>query len=106
MKKILENKIINIDENLLDNKFLFNIPLNLNSPIEIDISELLKRCRNDNLEYKKDYKLWSEVYSPKDELRIFEEIYEDAITNAKKIHISNCSLAEEIEMVKSLYQDL
>lgn len=106
MKKILENAIVNIDENYFDNKFLFEIPVNLQYNREVDMSELLGKYRNENLNYKKDYKLWSEVYSPKDELRIFTEIFEDALENNKRIHVSNISLAEEINMVKKLYLDL
>jgi len=106
MKKILESAIINVDENYFDNKFLFQIPTNLQFDREVDMSELLGKCRNESLNYKKDYKLWSEVYSPKDELKIFTELLEDVVENNKRIHISNISLAEEIDMVKKLYLDL
>lgn len=106
MKKVLENSIINIDENYFDNKFLFQIPSDLKSNIEVDMRELISEYKNENLNYKKDYKLWSEVYSPKDELAIFTEVFEKALKNNSKIHISNISLAEEIDMVKNLYLDL
>lgn len=106
MKKVWENSIVNIDENYFDNKFLFEIPTGLNFDREVDMSELLVWYKNENLNYKKDYKLWSEVYSPKDEFAIFTEVFEKALKNNSKIHISNISLAEEIEMVKKLYLDL
>jgi len=70
------------------------------------MSELLLPTKNDNLDYRKDYKLWSEVYSPKEELRIFTEIFDEAIKTDRKVHISNISLAEEIDIVKNLYMDL
>lgn len=106
MKQILEKSIININENIFDNKFLFTIPSEANFDKEIDMWELLLPTKNENLNYKKDYKLWSEVFSPKDELRIFEEIVENTLKNWKKVHISNISLAEEIEIIKNLYTDL
>jgi hypothetical protein len=31
--------------------------------------------------------MYSEVYSPKDELEIFQELFDYAISNKKKIHI-------------------
>lgn len=106
MKKILENAIVNIDENYFDSKFLFSIPTNLHFDEEVDISKLLEKYKNVDLDYKKDYKLWGQVYSPKDELQIFTDIFEDAIANNKRVHISNISLVEEIDMVKKLYSDL
>lgn len=106
MKKITQNSIINIDENLFDNKFLFDIPVNPVWKNEIDLSLRLKEFKNENLEYKKDYKLWSEVYSPKDELRIFEELIEDTLSSNSKVHISNISLAEEVDIVRDLYLKL
>lgn len=106
MKKIFSDKIINIDENYFDNQFLFEIPLRLEYENEIDLSILLREKENKNLHYKKDYKLWSEVFSPKDELRIFEELVEKTLKNWKKVHISNISLAEEVEIIKNLYLNL
>jgi hypothetical protein len=32
--------------------------------------------------------IYSNAYSPKDELEIFTEIFEDAIKNKKRVHIS------------------
>jgi hypothetical protein len=45
------------------------------------MAELLLDSKNENLDYSKDYKLWSEVYSPKDELAIFVKIFEEAINS-------------------------
>jgi dihydroorotase-like cyclic amidohydrolase len=106
MKQITQNSIINIDENLFDGRFLFNIPADKSFSQEVDMSKLLMSTKNESLDYKKDYKLWSEVYSPKDELNIFTEIFEDAVSSGKKIHISNISLVEEIDMAKDLYLKL
>jgi len=106
MKKILENAIVNIDENYFDNKFLFQVPTNLRFKGEVDMSELLEKHKNVDLDYKKDYKLWSQVYSNKDEIKVFTEIFDNAIANNKRVHISNISLLEEIDMVKKLYSDL
>lgn len=106
MKKVLENSIINIDDNFFDNKFELNIPIQSEYIGNIDMRNELVSVKNDAINYKKDYKLWSEVYSPKKELAIFTEIFENAIKSWKKIHISNISLKEEIETVRKLYYDL
>ena len=106
MKQVFSDKIINIDGNLYDNRFLFKVATNIISDREIDLSKELSFHKNENLEYKKDYKLWSEVYSPKIELELFRSIFDDALKSGKKMHISNISLAEEIDLVKKLYLDL
>ncbi|EKE26488.1 MAG: hypothetical protein ACD_4C00267G0006 [uncultured bacterium (gcode 4)] len=106
MKQIFENKIINIDESIFDNRFLFKIASNCKSDFDVDIWKLLLEYKNENLNYKKDYKLWNEVYSPKSELEIFEKLLEDNIKNNKKIHISNISLQEEVQIIKDIYLDL
>ncbi len=106
MKQVTQNSIINIDSEISDKRFLFKVPKQASSEKEVDMAKLLSSEKNDQLDYKKDYKLWSEVYSPKDELRIFTEVFEDVLKNKKKIHISNISLAEEIDMVKDLYLEL
>ena len=106
MKKVTPNSILNIDENLFDWKFLFEVAAGWFLEIEKDMSVILGEFKNEELDYKKDYKLWSEVYSPKDELSVFTGIFEDAVKTWNKVHISNISLAEEIELVKALYSDL
>jgi len=53
------------------------------------ISDLLKEKENtellNNLNGK--FSMYSEVYSPKDELEIFQNLFDYAINNNKKIHI-------------------
>lgn len=106
MKEVFRDKIINIDENLYDNKFLFKIAINAKSEIEQDMSHLLLDFKNENLDYKKDFKLWNQVYSPKKELEIFSDLFLKNLSSNKKIHISNISLSEEIVMIRDLYLDL
>ncbi len=85
MKKVLNDKIVNIENTpLFDNKFLFSY---LESDyiwenIEVFyMSELLKNKENtellSNLNWK--YAMYSEVYSPKDELEIFVYLFNYAI---------------------------
>lgn len=102
MKQIFENKIINIDSNF-DNKFLFEIPILRSFENEIDLKIELEKFKNTELEVWNKYKLWNEVYSPKIEFEIFEKNFLEAIIGNKKIHISNISLKEEIELVKEFY---
>lgn len=106
MKQIFENKIITIDENHFDNKFLFYLPHNLSCDFEVDMAELLLPYKNENLDTQKDFKMWNQVYSPKDELKIFEGIVEKTLKENKKIHIENISLIEEIQIIRKLYLDL
>jgi hypothetical protein len=93
MKKILKDKIINIENtDLFDNRFLFDyLILDFNkSNIEIIyLSELLENKKNSLiLEKVKDKPaMYSNVYSSEDELIIFKDLFENAIKNNKRIHI-------------------
>jgi hypothetical protein len=93
MKQIFKDKITNIpNADLFDNKFLFEV---LNTDYKTEdvevfyMSELLKKRENtellNNLNVR--WAMYSEVYSPKDELEIFQKLFEYAIKNNKKIHI-------------------
>lgn len=111
MKKVYNNKIINIDENLFDNKFLFEFFDNVNIKWNIDIiymDKLLKQKENKELLKKLWDKpaMYSNVYSPKDELEIFVELFENAIKNNKKIHIIWVTLKEEIKILEEYYEKL
>ncbi len=109
MKKVLNDKIINIENTpMFDNKFLFSY---LESDyiwenIEIFyMSELLKNKENtellNNLNWK--YAMYSEVYSPKDELEIFVYLFNYAIDNNKKIHIIWITLKDELDILEDYY---
>lgn len=110
MKKIFKDKIINFDENTFDNKFLFSY---LNSDYKAEnievffIEELLKEKQNtkllNNLNWK--FAMYSEVYSPKDELEIFEKLFNYALENNKKIHIIWITLKEELEILEKYYEE-
>lgn len=111
MKRIYKDKIINIDDNLFDNKFLFGCLDWIKSGGEVEIiymSELLKKRKNTEL-YEKlwdKYAMYSNVYSPKDELDIFEKLFNDVVKNNKKIHIVWITLKEEIEILEKYYTEL
>jgi hypothetical protein len=93
MKKVLTDKIINIEKtDLYDNQFLFEYldDLKVNDKVEvIFMSDLLEKKKNLEILEKVKQKpaMYSNVYSPEDELEIFKELFEDAIKNNKKIHI-------------------
>ena len=70
------------------------------------MAELLLPYKNENLDTQKDFKMWNQVYSPKDELKIFEGIVEKTLKENKKIHIENISLIEEVQIIRKLYLDL
>lgn len=110
-KKVYKDKIINIDEDLFNNKFLFDYLYDIESKEDIEIifmSEKLKQRENKEL-FKNlgdKYSMYSNVYSPKDELEIFIELFENAIKNNKKIHIIWITLKEEIEILEEYYTKL
>ena len=113
MKQIFKDKIINIDSNIEDKKFLIkklNWEKNIsNNDFEvIFLSEMLEKRKNLEMLEKAKTKpaTWSNVYSPKDELEIFENLFDNAIKNNKKIHIVWITLWEEIKILEEYYQKL
>jgi len=93
MKKIYKDKILNIPEtDMFDNTFLFEYLENITSSSDrkiIYISELLEARKNADILQNISQKpaMYSEVYSPKDELEIFTSLFEKALRENKKIHI-------------------
>ncbi len=113
MKQIFKDKIINIDSNIEDQKFLIkklNWEKNIsNNDFEvIFLSDLLEKRKNLEMLEKSKTKpaTWGNVYSPKDEIEIFKDLFEKAIKNNKKIHIVGITLWEEIEILEDYYRDL
>ncbi len=112
MKKVLTDKIINIENtDLYDNRFLFEYlsPDSLESGLKvIYISDLLEKRKNEEIlkKVKEKPAMYSNVYSPKDELEIFEELFYEAIKNNKKIHIVWVTLNEEIKILEKYYESL
>lgn len=107
MKQVFSQAITLItDTDPLDNRYLFQIATDISSPIIVDLAELLREFRNDRVEFRKDYKLWNDVYPWEKELEIFQNLVETALADNRKIHIINCTLREEIQMIQALYMDL
>ncbi|MFK7779596.1 MAG: hypothetical protein QM490_00400 [Candidatus Gracilibacteria bacterium] len=112
MKKIFKNNIINIENtNLFDNRFLFDyfIPDFDNSDIDIIyMSDLLETKKNIEVLEKVKNKpaMYSNVYSPDDELEIFESLFNNAIKSNKKIHIIGITLGDEIKILEDYYTTL
>lgn len=112
MKKIYRDKIINIENtDLFDNRFLFEyliLDLN-NSEIEvIYMSDLLEKRKNKEIleKVKEKPAMYSNVYSSKDELEIFRELFENALKNNKRIHIVWITLDEEVKILEDYYTKL
>ncbi len=113
MKQIFKDKITNIDSNIEDNKFLIK-KLNYEKTISnndfeiVFLSDLLEKRKNLEMLEKTKTKpaTWGNVYSPKDELEIFESIFENAIKNNKKIHIVWITLWEELDILEEYYKSL
>jgi hypothetical protein len=77
---------------LFDNKFLFDYLEVDNNKSEVEViflSDLLEKRKNLEILEKVNDKpaMYSNVYSPEDELDIFKALFDDAIINNKKIHI-------------------
>jgi len=113
MKQILKNKIINIDWDISDNKFLIkklDLKKNtLNNEFKvIFLSDLLEEKKNLEMFEKSKIKpaTWWNVYSPEDELEIFEKLFLDATKNNKKIHIVWITLWKEVEILEEYYKKL
>jgi len=113
MKQIFKDKITDIDSNYFDNKFLleiydFSLWIKSNSTKIIFMKDLLEKKKNESLleKVKIHPAMWSEVYSPRDELEIFTEIFENAIKNKEKTHIIWITLKEEVEMLEKYYNEL
>lgn len=110
MKKVYKNKILNVENtDIFDNKFLFEYLESdfISKEVEVFyISKLLKEKENtyllNNLNGK--FAMYSEVYSPKDELEIFQNLFDYAINNNKKIHIIWITLKEEVDLLETYYE--
>ena len=112
MKKVYKDKILNIENtDLFDNKFLFTFLKTdfKNADIEVfDMWKLLLERQNTELlnNIWDKYAMFSNVYNEKDELEIFEKLFNYAISNNKKIHIIWVTLDEEIKILEDYYEKL
>ncbi len=109
MKKVGKNSIENIDENLFDKRFLFEVfGVSRNDTQIIFMEDLLKLRKNEELEKNiwQKYAIYSNVYSRADELEIFKNLFDEAIKTSKKIHIVWITLQEELDILEKYYEDL
>lgn len=112
MKQVYKDKIVNIENTpIFDNKFLFSYLDTDYSSENVEvfyISELLKEKENTDLlnNLNGKFAMYSEVYSPKDELEIFQSLFDSAISNNKKIHIVWITLKEELDILEDYYTKL
>lgn len=109
MKKVNKDSIENIDENLFDKKFLFEVfGVSRNDSQVIFMEDLLKLRKNEELEKNiwQKYAIYSNVYSRADELEIFKNLFDEAIKTDKKIHIVWITLQEELDILEKYYEDL
>ncbi len=120
MKKIYKNSILNVKgTDKFDNTFLFEYLLHSFNKREVGgelwksveiiyLRELLKFHKNEEIFKRVSEKpaMYSEVYSSKEELRIFTELFENAISQKKQIHIIGITLKEEIQMLEKYYTEL
>lgn len=112
MKKIFKDKILNLQgTDSFDNTFLFEYFSDIKASWNVEIiymRDILEQKKNKEILEKVKLKpaMYSEVYSPKDELEIFTELFEQAIKNNIKTHIVWVTLAEEIKILEQYYEQL
>lgn len=112
MKKIYRDKILNVPKtDVFDNTFVFEYFENTTPKKEVKVvylKDFLEKKKNLEILQKTKEKpaMWSEVYSPKDELEIFTELFKQALENKQKIHIVWVTLGEEIQMLETYYEEL
>lgn len=109
MKKVEKDRIINIDDNLFDKRFLFEVfSVSKNDTQIIFMEDLLKLKKNEELEKNiwQKYAIYSNVYSSWDELEIFKNLFDEAIRIGKKIHIVWITLQEELDILEKYYEEL
>lgn len=113
MKKVFPDKIINVENtDVFDETFVFDyLECDYSSNPNVEVvymSDFLEKRKNGEIfqQIKEKPAMYSNVYSPKDELEIFTQLFEDAIKNKKKIHIIWVTLDEEIKMLEEYYQEL
>ncbi len=112
MKKIYKDAIVNIDgTDEYDQIFSLDYATSLQATKDREIiymRDLLEKYKNEEISKKVKEKpaMWSEVYSPKNELALFTELFEKALKEKKKIHIIWITLGEEIEMLERYYEEL
>ena len=123
MKKVSKDKIVNIKGgDTFDNKFLFEF-LDISNSLQnkdsnkytisswtqvFFISDLLEKRKNIGIldMINKKPAMYSNLYSPKDELEIFEELFDYSIKSKKKIHIIWITLKQELEILEKYYSEL
>lgn len=113
MKKVYPDKIINVENtDVFDETFVFDyLECDYASNPEVEVvymSDLLEKRKNlEVLEKTKEKPaMYSNVYSPEDELEIFQKLFENAVNSKKKIHIVGVTLDEEIKILENYYQEL
>ena len=119
MKKINKHTITNIENtDLFDNTFSLDYMTSPLAPLIqgegnksvqiIYLRDLLEEYRNEEMLEKTHQKpaMWSNVYSPKDELEIFTKLFDEAIEKQEKIHIVWVTLKQEIEILEAYYLEL
>lgn len=113
MKQVTKNSITDIpNTNPLEKKMSFNTlspDFSMDSDIEIFfMHELLEKRKNIEILEQVQQKpaMYSNVYSPKDELEIFTQLFEMALRENKKIHIFGVTLGAEIKILEEYYETL
>lgn len=112
MKLIQKNSITNIpDTPLFDQKFVCTYLQTDFTHWEREVffmKDLLKQKENTQLleSIGEKYAMFSNVYSEKDELEIFQSLFDSAIENNKKIHIVWVTLDEAIKILEKYYEQL
>lgn len=112
MKYIHTDRIKNIpNTDIFDQTFVFPKMAQFEETAQtkiIFLKELLAEKKNSDIVPHLVQKpaMYSNMYSAKDELEIFESLFNEAIKKQEKIHIVGVTLKEELDILESYYADL
>jgi len=112
MRKILPDRIVHVPNTpVLEEVFLF--PLlrpDWNHPTRkvVFMKDLLKARENTELlqNIQDRYASYANVYSAQDELEIFQNLCQEALSTNTPIHIVGITLDEEVKILEELYETL
>jgi len=108
MKHVQKNQIINISQDK-PNTFLFEY---FKSPLTrglglVDMGAELEKYKNTDLLAQTKLKpaMWGNIYSPEDEMSIFQTVFDQAISTNTPVHISWITLKQELEILEKYYHE-
>lgn len=105
MKRVTATSIRIIDEHPFEDRFILSVPIDPIREDCYDLSLLLEDMGRQGESFR-DFQHWNQISPANDESDAFRRIAQEAIGSGRKVHIGNISLAEEVEIIRQLYDSL